>query len=147
MKYLISGYGNMEAIGRQIAEGTGLEVKYDPAVVLYQKFIDAIKNGKKKHTMKFHQNNGKDIIRLPAMESLPLKLKTPTEEAKVGEVCFDYVEVKRWNEVAVEDAKDDGFANKLDFVLETEKLARERGFNLIYDSRVSFYHIQSVIWV
>ncbi len=137
----------MEAVGRKVAENTGLRVNYDTAVTLPQIFIDAIKEGRKKHTMKFHQEDGKDVIRLPVLESLPLNLKTPTSEVRVGEVLFDYVEVKRWNEVTPQEAMQDGFENKYKFVIETEKLAKDRGLSLLPDSRVSFYHFEDILWI
>jgi len=135
-----------EPIGRRIASDIGLGVKYDTSVILQQNFIDAIRDGSKKHTMKFHQENGKDVIRLPKYRILPLMNKT-LDDRLVGELAFNYVELLRWKEVGAKHAVEDGFKGQWSFMRETEKLAKDRGFELVPESYVSFYRIEDVRWI
>lgn len=143
----------MENISRKVDEDVGLEVKYDKNVILYHKFIKSIQDGEKKHTMKFHQENGKDIIRLPADRKLPLLRKElqngPNNRANVrwvGEIIFDYIDVIPFGDVTERDAIWDGFKSKKTFISGTKTLAEKRGFGLTDESYVSFYHIEDVEW-
>jgi len=154
MRYLVNqDFRTMESIGRQVAGDLNLGVKYDKNIILYQKFIKYIQDGSKKHTMKFHQENGKDVIRLPADRKLPLLRKElqrgPNNRANirwVGEIIFDYIDVIPFGDVTEKDALADGFKSKKTFISGTNTLARGRGFNLTDESYVSFYHIEDVEW-
>lgn len=139
----------MLSIGTQVAADNGLSVKYDREVLLGTEFIEAIRRGPKTHTIKFHQEGGRDVIRLPLYSRLPLleKVAGSAPARKVAVVDFDYVRVERFGELSEEDAISDGFSSEETFRIETENLARQRGFNLTPQSRVSVYHIAEVFWI
>ncbi|MBU3897292.1 MAG: hypothetical protein KJ697_05195 [Nanoarchaeota archaeon] len=154
MRYPIDeDFRAMEKIGRKVASDLDLKVKYDEKVTLYKKFIKLLEGGSKTHTMKFHQENGQDVIKLPIDRKLPLLRKElqngPNNRGNVrwvGEIVFDYIDVTQWGYVTKKDAISDGFKSKKTFISGTESLAKDRGFNLTPKSNISFYHIEDIIW-
>ncbi len=137
---------SLEPVARQVGGAFGVPVTLDSNLTLGVRFLRAIDQGTKPHTIKIHQANNLPAIRFPAQRQLPVY--ESGDSRPIGTIVFDLVQIKPYGALTDSECIDDGFSGSDEFRHGAEDLARSRGFlvPLPTDWPVSLYHIERVAW-
>ncbi len=89
----------------------GAKIKIDSALLLYDKFVLLVQEGKKKATVRYV----KDMIRIPESNILPLYETKPEDKdykKLIGQISIDKLIIKKIEELTEQDGINDGFSGK-----------------------------------
>ncbi|MEK6902850.1 MAG: hypothetical protein AABX02_04670 [archaeon] len=119
-----------------------LEYPNMPLLIDYQlkvaeKFVGWMKEGKKKTLFRFEVNK----IAIPEQPSLPLFDSGSDPPLLLGSVRLTGFIVKPFRMVNEEDAENQGFNSKLEFIQMMKNLYEKQGMN--DDSLVTIYHVEA----
>lgn len=109
----------------------------DHQLKIAERFVSWMKEGKKKTLFRFEKNK----IAIPEQASLPLYDSASDPPLLLGSVRLTGFIVKPFRMLNEEDAQNQGFNSKLEFIQMMKNLYEKHGMN--DDSLVTIYHVES----